>query len=137
MLPNDSGNCANNNSNKRQQGAAAESAGDYMNRGSSSYISQVRSGKRYVTTARTIASIHNNSNHIEAKAKLDSHADTTVAGSTCRVLELTEKSCDVYPFSNSYDPISQVPIAKVATAYDDPVTGETLILVFGQALYLG
>jgi len=31
----------------------------------------------------------------------------------------------------------QVPVAKVATAYDHPNTGETFILIFGQALYLG
>ena len=33
--------------------------------------------------------------------------------------------------------MKKVPVAKVATAYDHPLTGETFILVFGQALYLG
>jgi hypothetical protein len=69
----------------------------------------------------------------EAKAELDSHADTTVAGSTCRVLEFTENSCDV----EDYEPMKQVPIVKVATAYDHPSSRETFILVFGQAIYLG
>jgi hypothetical protein len=72
-----------------------------------------------------------------ANAELDSHADTVVAGSSCKVLEFTEKCCDVYPYSDQYDPVQNVPIAKVATAYDHPVTGETFILVFGQALYMG
>lgn len=53
------------------------------------------------------------------------------------VLEYTEKVCDVHPFSESYQPLTLVPIAKVATVYDHPLTGETLILIFGQALYLG
>ncbi len=100
--PNDSGGNRTNNSSKKQQRATAESAGDHMNRGSRSYISQVRSSRRYVTSMRTIASTHNNNDHIEAKAELDSHADTTVAGSSCRVLELTEKSCDVYQFIRPY-----------------------------------
>ena len=69
-------------------------------------------------------------------AELDSHADTVVAGSSCKVLEFTEKSCDVYPYADSYEPIKNVPIAKVATAYDHP-TGETFIIIFGQALYMG
>ncbi len=59
-----------------------------------------------------------------------------MASSTCRILELTEKSCDVFPFSEDYEPMKQVPIAKVATAYDHPTSGETFILVFGQAIYL-
>ncbi len=33
----------------------------------------------------------------EAKANLDSHAGTTVAGSTCRVLEFTEKLYNIFP----------------------------------------
>jgi hypothetical protein len=84
-----------------------------------------------------VSSIHQQDMHVEAKSELDSHADTTVTESNCRVLEYTEKSCDVYPFSNSYEPLTQIPIAKVATAYDHPLTGETFILIFGQALYFG
>ena len=30
-----------------------------------------------------------------------------------------------------------MPVAKVATAYDHPISGETVILIFGQALYMG
>jgi len=52
-------------------------------------------------------------------------------------LEFTEKSCDVYPFSEEYEPLKQIPVAKLATAFDYPITRETFILVFGQALYLG
>jgi len=31
----------------------------------------------------------------------------------------------------------KIPVAKLATACDHPITGETFILVFIQALYLG
>jgi hypothetical protein len=71
----------------------------------------------------------------ESKAERDSHADTTVAGSSCRVLESTEKVCGVFSVSNDFEPLHQISIAKVATAYDHPNdTGETFILIFGQAL---
>jgi hypothetical protein len=53
--------------------------------------------------------------------------------SSCRVLEFTEKVCDVFSVSNDFESLHQVPIAKVATAYDHPDTGETFILIFGQA----
>jgi hypothetical protein len=88
-----------------------------------------------VTSSTTSSNPARDLNNV-AFAELDSHADTVVAGSTCRILELTEKSCDVYPYADSYEPITNVPIAKVATAYDHP-TGETFIIVFGQALYMG
>jgi hypothetical protein len=39
-------------------------------------------------------------------------------------------------FSNEYEAIHDVPIVTAATAYDDPSTGTTVILIIGQALYL-
>jgi hypothetical protein len=110
-----------------------------MSRRNRNLIGQVRSGKRYLTTAgiRVASAVHQVPETKVANAELDSHADTVVAGSTCRILELTEKSCIVYPYSEKYDPIQNVPIAKVATAYDHPVSGETFILIFGQALFMG
>ncbi len=70
--------------------------------------------------------------------ELDSHADTCCAGSNCAVLEYTGKSCSVVGFNrdNPKDKLTHIPIIKTATAYDTP-TGETLILVIPQALYLG
>jgi len=83
------------------------------------------------------AAIERQNVNIRANAELDSHADTVVAGSSCKVLELTNQSCEVYPYADHYGPVTNVPITKVATAYDHPVSGETYILVFGQALYMG
>jgi hypothetical protein len=119
--------------------AGTTNAGDHMSRGNRNFISQIRSGRRYITPSERNVSYtrQETTNLREAKAELDSHADTTVAGSTCRILELTEKSCDVFHFSDQYAPMEKVPVAKVGTAYDHPETGETFILVFGQALYLG
>ncbi|MGH3624303.1 MAG: hypothetical protein ACRDQ5_21370 [Sciscionella sp.] len=68
---------------------------------------------------------------------MDSHADTCCAGSTTRVIEYTGKSCDVQPFADHYEAMTDVPIVKAGTAYDDPNTGITYILVISQALYFG
>jgi hypothetical protein len=122
----------------KRQHLDISNAGDHMSRGGRSYISQIRSGRRYATSQRTVSSAQQNSNmHIEANAELDSHADTTVAGSSFWVIEFTDKSCDVFPFSDQYSPMEKVPVAKVGMAYDHPITGETYILIFCQALYLG
>ena len=67
----------------------------------------------------------------------DSHADTTVAGSNMLCLSYTDQSCDVHPFSNSYQPIKDVPIVTACTAYDNTITGETTILIFNQVIWLG
>ena len=72
----------------------------------------------------------------EGWCELDSHADTVTAGSNCIVLEYTSQTCQVAPYNEKYQPISNVPIVKAATAYVHPNTGETVILIFNQALYM-
>lgn len=70
--------------------------------------------------------------------ELDSHADTCVAGPNCCVLEDTGYTVNVTGFSDKLQGVvADVPIVKAATAYDDPVSGTTYILVLGQAIYLG
>ena len=71
------------------------------------------------------------------RAELDSHADTCAVGDTAYILEYTDRVVDVAPFSDEYQQMEEIPIVKAAFAYDDPNTGETLILIFGQALYFG
>jgi hypothetical protein len=71
------------------------------------------------------------------RAQLDTHADTCAVGDTAYILEYTERVVDVAPYSDEYQPMAEIPIVKAAFAYDDPVTGETFILVVGQALYFG
>jgi hypothetical protein len=129
-----------NSQNRQVQFADTASAGDQMNRCSRNLISQIRSSRCYTNNEGWLASslCHSPSQDMQhVNAELDLHADTVVAGSACRVMEYTKHSCDVYPYSNNYEPISNVPVAKVITAYDHPTTGETFILVFGQALYMG
>ena len=40
-------------------------------------------------------------------------------------------------FHSDMEPIRNVPVATVATSYDDPNTQETYILVFYEALFFG
>jgi hypothetical protein len=68
--------------------------------------------------------------------ELDSHADTSCAGSNCRVLEYTNKTCTVSSFSSKQTKVRDVPIVTAATAYDAP-NGEIYILILNQSLYLG
>ena len=72
----------------------------------------------------------------EGRFELDSHTDTCVAGATWKVMEYTGVVCNVYPYSDSYKPLKQVPVVEAITAYDHP-PGEIFILVLAQALYLG
>jgi hypothetical protein len=41
----------------------------------------------------------------------------------------------VSPFSDSYEAIKDVPIATVATARDNPATGDVTVLYINEALY--
>jgi hypothetical protein len=43
----------------------------------------------------------------------------------------------MYQYSLISGPIENVPVVKAATAYDDPATGITYILIIGQVVYLG
>ena len=67
----------------------------------------------------------------------DTNADTCCLGKNFIVLSFTSRAADVYPYDKSYKPIEGIPIVKGATAYDDPITGLTYILVFHEALYYG
>ncbi|TAN87586.1 MAG: hypothetical protein EYR95_16485, partial [Phormidium sp. SL48-SHIP] len=79
-----------------------------------------------MTTPNTIAYI-----------ELDSHADTCCFGSNFTPVNFTEYYCDVTPFSEEYSAMKDVPIASAATAWDNPETGEPIILIFHQGLWFG
>ena len=69
--------------------------------------------------------------------ELDSHADTVVLGRNCVILSYTGRECDVSPYTDVYDAIKGVPIVTGATAWTTQATGETYILVFHEALWMG
>lgn len=92
------------------------------------------------TGARSVAQVRQQEtqNTVFGTCELDSHADTCVAGPNCRTLEDTGFTVSVTGFSDKlHGTVTNVPIVKAATAYDDPLTGTTYILVLGQAIYMG
>lgn len=71
------------------------------------------------------------------RMELDSHADTVVLGNNCIIIAYTGQECDVSPYTESYNAIEGVPIVTGATAWTSDATGETLLLVFHEALWMG
>lgn len=74
---------------------------------------------------------------VEAKCELDTRADTICAGINCRPLYYTGLTCEAHGFHGDLTPISDVPIATVATLWSDPMTGASYILIFNEVLYFG
>ncbi len=60
--------------------------------------------------------------------ELNSHAETCMLGANSRVIAYTEEECN-NPLSSRLPPINGIPIVQAATAYIDPETGETVILI--------
>jgi len=71
------------------------------------------------------------------RTELDSHADTCVAGANTIPLWFTDTKVNVSPFIGEYTPLTDVPIACVATAWDNPSDGRTVLLIINEALYFG
>jgi hypothetical protein len=98
----------------------------------SAHVSSVRR-----TAIRTIAGTRIKDQTIYRNMELDSHADTVVLGNNCVIVSFTGRECDVSPYIESYDSIKGVPIVTGATAWTSDRTGETLILVFHEAIWMG
>jgi len=71
------------------------------------------------------------------RTDMDSHADTCVAGANTVPLFFTDETVSVAPFIGEYKSLRDVPIASVATAWDSPIDGSTVVLVINEALYFG
>ena len=68
------------------------------------------------------------------RTELDSHADTCVAGSNTTPLWFTDVS--VSPFIGEYKPLKNIPIACVATAWDNPVDGSNKNIEYLKCVWL-
>jgi hypothetical protein len=69
------------------------------------------------------------------QCKMDTHADTCVAGSNFLMCEFDGTMCEVSPFTDEYQLMTDVPIVLAATAWTDEESGETVILWFNQILW--
>lgn len=90
-----------------------------------------------LTPAPLVSTQHDPEIPFVACSELNSHANTCCAGNTMCILKYTGQTCDVAPFLDSLGTTSDIPVVKAATAYDDPITSVTYILIFHQALYFG
>jgi hypothetical protein len=88
-------------------------------------------------TISSISSEYQRNHECYGFTELDSHADTCTVGATFKVTAYTKKSCYVMPFHPQYQSIADIPVVQAVTAYTDPESGETFILVINQALFLG
>jgi hypothetical protein len=85
-------------------------------------------------SANAIEPMHNTT----ASNECDTNADTCCLGQNFIILNYTNRTADVYAYDKSYKPQEGVPIVAKGTAYNDPMTGTTYILVFNhEALYYG
>jgi hypothetical protein len=102
-----------------------------------SRINRVTTSARKISgvPSRQIFRMHTNSVHHGA-CKLDSHADTCMVGPNTVVIEYTDQAVSVSAFTNQLDILRDIPIGTVATAYDDPREGSTIILIIHQALLM-
>ena len=66
----------------------------------------------------------------------DTKADTSCLGTTWRVLEYIIQMADVYSYDHLQKPIKGVWIVSGVTLWDDPATGEPLLLVIHEGLYI-
>ena len=66
---------------------------------------------------------------------MDSHADTCTIGAYGRVIHDTGETISVNGFHDQLPTLQDIKIVTAALAYDDPVTYNTYILFFHQALY--
>ena len=92
------------------------------------------SALRISQTRRNPASVPTEPFH--SRCKLDSHANTIVAGRNCAILRYTDRSYNVATFSEHYTPMRDVPIISAATGYTS-ANGMNYIIVFNEALYMG
>ena len=97
---------------------------------------KMKSFDRRQTAATQVIENKCPSEPVAGRAELDSHADTCVLGRNFVVLSYTGRECDVIPYTDQYKAVAGVPIVTGATAYTDQDSGETIILVINEALYM-
>ena len=69
---------------------------------------------------------------------MDSHVDTCAGGPEFVLMDgTTTKLVEVSGFNKKMGPLRDIPIGTCATAYNNPKTGQTYIILFGEMLYFG
>ncbi len=72
----------------------------------------------------------------ESATDLDSHADQCAVGSNCLVVHDYDRPINVSGYNPSGPVAKDLKTVSAALAYDDPVSGETVILMVHQAIHI-
>ena len=73
----------------------------------------------------------------DTRTELDSHTDTTaVDTSTALVIHDYEQPVHVHGYTGEVSPDENCRIVSAMVAYDHPETGDTIMLVFNQAILM-
>ena len=93
-----------------------------------------------ITVKRVKSTVSKSKSHSEPEAwtmsanECDTNVDTCCLVKNFVIFEFTQRAADVYAYINDIAPIAGVPIVSEATAWDDPATGQTYILVVNEGL---
>ena len=74
--------------------------------------------------------------HIESRTELDTHADTCVIGKHCLITHEYDRYVSVSGFDPLQGSVKDLKIVSAALAYDNPKTGEVIILRINQAIFI-
>ena len=74
---------------------------------------------------------------IVRRCDLDSHADTSVAGSGFILLGEPSRFVTVHGYTPERAPIPDVPLGTTATVWINPATGQSYLFVLHQSLFFG
>jgi hypothetical protein len=95
--------------------------------GNSRQISTIVSSQRKIAQTKSYG-MNTTANIQSGRIESDNHADTHALGTNCAVIEYTGRVCTVAAFNETYKPKTDVKIVSAATAWDDPETGETIMI---------
>ena len=71
------------------------------------------------------------------RTKSDYHVNTTCAGNNMTLFSYTGYKCNVIGFRSNLESITNIPVVTAVTAYNDPLSGTTVMLVFNKTLFFG
>jgi hypothetical protein len=88
-------------------------------------------------TRREIAELNHDPEEFDtSRTEMDNHADTCVVGQECLVFHDFDRPVNVAGFDTSLGTVKNRSVVSAAVAYDDPTTGEVIMLVVHQAIYI-
>jgi len=113
-----------------------DTASQAMTRPRQGHIGALTIVRHYDFSVSELSSLaYESSSQTNCRAELDSHADTCSLNHTAYIIKYLGKVAEVSGFTPSLNTLQDIPIVKAALAYDEPESGETVILIFNQALY--